>query len=106
MNRPEFLNKNIEDMTAEEYDAYLDYEEQELSGRKKNSRARLLPLYLYMILNENRGRHFTQNELIERLEAYPYEVSVERKSLSRTLHTMEEEFLGVHTSMRDGAWIA
>lgn len=87
--------------------ASMDLEEEEAAAPtgKRNSRRQLAPLFVYEILKNcsNPRRRLTQSEIIRRLDAYPYALSIERKALSRTLHLLEDADLGIHNS-RKGAW--
>lgn len=88
--------------------AYDDEEEEEYGSLKKaNSRKSLAPLYVYEILkdNTNRVKHFKQQDIIDRLEEYPYELSLERKAVGRILHLLEDEYcLDICLDKATGAW--
>ena len=88
-----------ENMTDEERDEYY-------RPKKKNSRKTLLPLFIYLILQRytDDDHPMSQQQLLERLAAHPYELTVERKALSRALHTMEEDGVGIVTDGKNGAW--
>lgn len=92
------MNKNMISMDLEDEEACVP------TG-KRNSRRQLAPLFVYEILKNcsNPRRRLTQSEIIRRLDAYPYALSIERKALSRTLHLLEDADLGIHNS-RSGAW--
>lgn len=81
-----------------------DEEDYETSG-KMNNRRQLAPLFVYEILKNcsNPAHRLTQSEIIRRLDAFPYALSIERKALGRTLHLLEDSDLGVHNS-RSGSW--
>ena len=83
---------------------FEDEEDYETSG-KRNNRRQLAPLFVYEILKNCSSpyRRLTQSEIIRRLDAYPYALSIERKALGRTLHLLEDSDLGVHNS-RNGSW--
>ena len=87
--------------------ASMDLEDEEAAAPtgKRNSRRQLAPLFVYEILKNcsNPRRRLTQSEIIRRLDAYPYALSIERKALSRTLHLLEDTDLGIHNS-RSGSW--
>lgn len=85
-------------------DKYFDFEEDENPG-KMNDRKRLVPLFVYQILKDcsTSRKRLTQSDLIERLDAYPYALSIERKALSRTLHLLADADIGIHSS-RNGSW--
>lgn len=92
------MNKNMISMDLEDEEACAP------SG-KRNSRRQLAPLFVYEILKNcsNSRRRLTQSEIIRRLDAYPYALSIERKALGRTLHLLEDAELGIHNS-RSGSW--
>lgn len=81
-----------------------DEDEYENPG-KMNDRKRLVPLFVYQILKDcsTSRKRLTQSDLIERLDAYPYALSIERKALSRTLHLLADADIGIHSS-RNGSW--
>ena len=91
-------------MNEERLFAYEDDDEYENPG-KMNDRKRLVPLFVYQILKDHSSPHkrLTQCDLIARLDAYPYALSIERKSLSRTLHLLADADIGIHSS-RSGSW--
>ena len=84
----------------EEPDSELP-EETEPTGNRHN----LLCMYLYDILKTVTSpcRKLTQEELIARLDQFPYSLSVERKAVGRALKTLVNEGIGIHTS-KNGAW--
>ena len=92
------MNKTVVSMDLEE-------EEAAAPSGKRNSRRQLAPLFVYEILKNcsNPRRRLTQSEIIRRLDAYPYALSIERKALGRTLHLLEDADLGIHNS-RSGSW--
>ena len=73
---------------------------------KTNSRKSLAPLFVYLILKEMSGpdRHMTQAEILKALSAYPFEVELERKALSRIIHNLTDSGLGIRSAARAGAW--
>lgn len=85
----------------------LTEEELDMLYRPKqmNSRKALAPLFLYLILKHRTTPEtpITQNQLISRLSEYPYEISLERKAVGRTLHLLADAGIGVYASHR-GAW--
>ncbi len=46
-----------------------------------------------------------QNEILKYLENMPYEITIERKALSRTIHNLADSQLGVYTDAKTGTWI-
>jgi hypothetical protein len=73
---------------------------------KTNSRKSLAPLFVYLILKEMSGpdRHMTQAEILKALSAYPFEVELERKALSRIIHNLTDSGLGIRSAARAGVW--
>lgn len=71
----------------------------DMQNRRKsmNSRKTLLPLYIYMILcNESNENHrLTGEDLRNRLMQSPYDLTVERKALARTLNLLADSDLGI-----------
>lgn len=80
--------KTLECLSIEEYEELTEEEIDEYCRpMKSNSYKSLLPLFVYLIL-ENAKRPLKQKEILELLEKSPYELKVERKALSRTLHNL------------------
>ena len=73
--------------------------------QKANSRKSMTPLFVYLILKKHTDwdRHFTQNEILEKLEK-EYELKIERKALSRVLHQLSDEDVRIVTSRNSGVW--
>jgi len=71
--------------------------------RKANSFKSLTPLYVYLILKDNKGGHLTQAEISKRLEEN-YEVKLERKALSRVLHCLDDAGVGIVCTSDSGSW--
>ncbi len=74
--------------------------------KKANSRKSMIPLFVYLILKEhsNPAKHLRQKEIIEILKKYPYEISVERKAIGRTIHNLEDSGLFVYSD-DTGTWV-
>ena len=66
----------------------------------------MLSLFVYRILTQktNRDKPMSQQEIINELQEMPYELTIERKALSRVIHGLEEEMMGIHSDPRGGAW--
>ena len=98
------MNRKVTDVKRSvDYD---DYEEEE-NLTNENRRKRLAPIFICQILRENTNsrKHLKQQEIIDRLEEYPYELSLERKAVGRILHLLEEEdFLDICLDRATGAW--
>ena len=73
---------------------------------KTNSRKSLAPLFVYLILKKASGpdKRMSQAEILRALRAYPYEVELERKALSRIIHNLTDSELGIRSSGRGGVW--
>lgn len=72
-----------EDMIEEELDEIY-------RSKKSNSVKSLAPLFIYSILKEktNSKKHIRLNEIETELKKYPYELVLERKAVSRTVHNL------------------
>ena len=82
-------------------------EEDELYRPKKSNIPKsLTPLFVYMILKEKTTPHtpMHQRELIEILSQYPYEIAIQRKAISRILHTLADSGFGIYTDAVLGSW--
>ena len=88
-----------ENMTDEEIDAYY-------RPRKTNSRKSLLPLFVYLILKERSDPEhpLRQQQIVELLERPPYEITVERKALSRVIHSLVDSCIGIEDDRKRGTW--
>ena len=74
--------------------------------KKRNNRKQMLSLFVYNILRKKTSRelHMSQQDIINCLQEMPYELTIERKALSRVIHGLEDEFLGIHSNPKGGAW--
>ena len=79
-----------------------EYEEDRTGCNKRES---LLCLFVMQILegNSNYMKPFRQEEILARLDAYPYCICVDRKTLSRTLNTLMDEYQNIRKN-RNGVW--
>ena len=89
---------DVSNMTDEEIDEYY-------RPQKSNSRKSLAPLYVYIILTEHSSsqRHLSQLEIMQYLEK-EYELVLERKAISRIIHTLSGEGICIYNSSKGGAW--
>lgn len=88
-------------MTEEELECFMD----ELHRPKKmNTRRTLAPLFVYLFLTENENKRFSQKELQDALLRAPYEIEIERKALSRTIHLLKDAGIGIHSYAGLGTW--
>lgn len=101
------MAKRLRDLTWDEYDELTEEEIDEYyRPKKKNNRKSLLPLFVYLILQKhsNEGHPLQQQEIIELLATYPYEIQVERKAVGRVIHSLEDSGLGIYSEHKVGAW--
>ncbi len=90
---------DFENMTDEEIDEYY-------RPKKINSRRSLAPLFVYLILKEKSSpeKHLSHREIADLLSNYPYEITIERKSLGRIIHNLEDSGLGIFSLRGMGTW--
>lgn len=95
----EFEDDFEEELSDEELDALY-------RPKKTNSRKDLVPMFVYKILTEETSVdvHLTQKQIEKRLAEYPYEVSIERKALSRVIHGLEDTGFGIVSIQRKGCY--
>ena len=89
-----------------EFEGMSEEEIDELFRPKKtNSRKSLAPLFVYLILKtcSSEAKPLSQNDIIRRLGDDPYEISIERKAVSRIIHLLADAGLNIVSSRR-GAW--
>ena len=83
------------------------YEEYDDISKGLNSPNSLLSFYLPQILSNYHSSEknpITQQKIIQILEEYPYDLTVDRKTVGRTLRTLEVyAHAGIHTSS-SGSW--
>lgn len=94
-----FKEIDFSKMTDEEIDEFY-------RPRKMNNRKSLAPLFVYLILKDesNQEKHLSQSDIIRSLEEYPFEITIERKALSRILHSLHDSGLGVISTEKGGSW--
>jgi len=94
--------EKLYDMSEEEQEEYLDLL---YRPKKKNNRKHNLNLFVYLILKKysNNASPLSQNEILKILRD-EYELEVERKSLSRAIHDIEDEQLGVFSDPKKGVY--
>ena len=77
---------------------------------RANKQKSISSTYIYVFLRKNEGKKFTMTE-IGKILSEKFGVYVERKSLSRTIHALEDSGLGIVISndgvyySREEAWI-
>lgn len=100
----------VDHAVRQHYDRLERMSEEELDAlsrpKNANSRKSLVPLFVYLILLQHSGAEhpLRQQEIISYLADEPYEVVIERKTLSRVLHNLRDSQLGIYTDKRRGAW--
>ena len=74
--------------------------------KKQNSRKSLAPAFIYRVLlrNSSPEEHIMQSDLIEMLEGYPYEISIERKAVGRIVHGLADSGIGIRFKKGEGCW--
>lgn len=92
--------EQLELMTDEELDEFY-------RPKKTNTRKSLAPLFVYDILSKksNSKKHLRQQEILKELEKYPYEITLERKALSRIIHNLTDMSQYAVFSDKTGAWV-
>lgn len=103
------LNYDSYDADGEsvENDAALDDALDALYQQKKtNNRKTLAPLFVYLILRQNSSKEhpLTQQQILDELEKFPYEIRLERKALSRVIHLLCDSQVNVHSLRGFGTW--
>lgn len=102
----ELVDNNIR-LRLEQMELMSEDELDELYRPKKsNTRKSLAPLFVYEILckKSNSKTHLRQQEILKELEKYPYEISLERKALSRIIHNLMDSQYGIYSD-KTGVWI-
>lgn len=95
-------------LRLEELEMMSDDELDELSRPKKtNTRKSLAPLFVHSILKEksNSKKHLRQPDILKELEKYPYEITLERKALSRIIHNLIDTPQYAVFSDKTGVWV-
>lgn len=92
--------EQIEQMSDDELDEYDEKRPQ------SNSIKSMLPLLVYQILQKHSSadKHLNQQKILELLKQPPYELKVERKALSRTLHSIENMYTFSVYHDKNGWW--
>lgn len=92
--------EQMEQMSEEELDEFF-------RPQKSNSRKSLAPLFVYEILkNHSHSKlHLRQNDILKLLSQYPYEISLERKALSRILHNLTDSSQYAVFQDKSGVWM-
>ncbi len=92
--------RKLEELEEEGIDTVLS------EPKKMNSRKSLAPLFVYRILRQHSSpaRHLTQKAILDHLRKDPYEITLDRKALSRIIHGLEDSQLGVCSWGNGGTW--
>lgn len=93
------------DFKDEDYELSDEEMDELYRPKKQNSRKHSLPLFVYLILKEysSPDKPLSQQQIIDILSS-EYELDIERKSLSRTIHDIEDEHVGIYSLKSGGAW--
>ncbi|MBR3969065.1 MAG: hypothetical protein IKJ93_05710 [Clostridia bacterium] len=75
--------------------------------QKANTRKSLAPLFVFEILSKysNSKTHLRQNDILKKLSEYPYEISLERKALSRIIHNLTDSTQYAVFQDKSGVWV-
>lgn len=93
-------------MRLEQMEVMNDEELDELyKPQKTNTRKSLAPLFVFEVLSKysNSKTHLRQNDILRKLQEYPYEISLERKALSRIIHNLSDSGYGIRSD-KTGVW--
>ena len=74
--------------------------------RKMNGRKSLAPLFVYEIISKNSSskKHLRQQEILQELEKYPYEITLERKAVGRMIQNLVDSQYGIYSD-KTGVWM-
>ena len=97
-NNIRLRQERLDLMSDEELDAYYH-------PRNTNTRKSMAPLFVYLILKDKTDsqKHMRQQDLLQELEKYPYELFIERKALSRLIHNLADSQLAICVD-KTGVW--
>ena len=99
------MKKNYDEFEDEDYELSDEELDELYRPKKQNNRKHSLPLFVYLILKKysSSDKPLSQQQIIDILSS-EYELNIERKSLSRTIHDIEDEHVGVYSLRSGGAW--
>jgi hypothetical protein len=103
----ELVDNNIR-LRLEQMELMSDEELDELCRpQKSNTRKSLAPLFVYEILSKysDSKTHLRQNDILKKLSEYPYEISLERKALSRIIHNLTDSPQYAVFQDKSGVWV-
>ena len=97
MKKLDFID--FEELTDEEIDEFY-------RPQKMNSRKSLAPLFVYLILQKysNTTHPLSQKDILAHLEEDPFEITIERKALSRIIHNLCDSDLHIQSEPKVGTW--
>lgn len=74
--------------------------------QKTNTRKSMAPLFIYLVLKEYSSpqKPLKQQEIINILKKYPYEIFIERKAVSRIIHNLVDSDLNIYSNAKIGTW--
>jgi hypothetical protein len=74
--------------------------------QKANTRKSLAPLFVYEIISKNSSskKHLRQQEILQELEKYPYEITLERKAVGRMIQNLVDSQYGIYSD-KTGVWM-
>ena len=92
--------ERMELMSEEELDEFC-------RPQKSNTRKSMAPLFVYEILKSktNSKTHLRHRDILKELGKYPYEITLERKALSRIIHNLIDDAQYAVFSDKTGVWI-
>lgn len=63
----------------------------------QNSRKSIVSVYIYIILRDRKNplEMMTIADIVKKLEEYPYEMKVDRRAVSRCIHTLTDAGIGI-----------
>lgn len=99
------MKKNYDEFEDEDYELTDEELDELYRPKKQNNRKHSLPLFVYLILKKysSSDKPLSQQQIIDILSS-EYELDIERKSLSRTIHDIEDEHVGIYSLKSGGAW--
>ena len=99
------MKRNYDEFEDEEYELTDEELDKLYRPKKQNNRKHSLPLFVYLILKKysSSTNPLSQQQIIDILSS-EYELDIERKSLSRTIHDIEDEHVGIYSLKSGGAW--
>ena len=102
------LVDNTVRLRLEQMELMTDEELDELCRpQKANTRKSLAPLFVFEVLSKysDSKTHLRQNDILKKLSEYPYEISLERKALSRIIHNLTDSPQYAVFQDKSGVWV-